>query len=128
MSQRKKWSPNPSKIPAKVDDSVLKRLAREEGSYKFRRKLLEIGGIDNLPLDFGVCWACWIRITGEGLNNWRVPPYSVAKPHEEVCPLCGRTNWRGRVWYPKRYLIDKEVGNPSRRENAPKKEEKKKNV
>ena len=115
----RKWNPNPSKRPKQVDDRVLKNIAFKAPSFKYRQNLLKMGGIENLPYDFGCCWVCWIRITGEGLNEWRYPPFSEMKPHPEVCPLCGQEKWRGRIWYPKRYLVYAEIGNPSRRDNKP---------
>lgn len=116
MSKRK-WSPNPSKKHLPTDDRVLKNLAFKAPSYKYRRNLLKMGGIDNLPVDYGCCWICWIRITGEGLNDWRVEPFSEMKEHPDICPLCEQEHWRGRIWYPKRYLMYSEIGNPSRRDN-----------
>jgi len=117
MSSNKRWSPNPSRKRQPSDDNVLKKIAWESPSYKYRKNLLKIGGIEGMDSDFGVCWRCWIRITGQGLNNWRKEPFSITRPHEEVCPLCTYDRWKGRIWYPKRYIMAIEIGNPSRRDN-----------
>jgi replicative DNA helicase Mcm len=65
------------------------------------------------------CWSsnCWVRITGEGLNSWRKEPFSENRTHTSICPLCIQEKWSGRVWYPKRFVIYTEIGNPSRRDN-----------
>jgi len=116
--QRRQWTPNPSKRFHRTDDRMAKKIAFESPSYTYRKNLTKIGGIDGMSMDFGVCWQCWIRITGQGINNWRKEPFSENRQHEETCPLCGYEHWQGRVWYPKRFIIACEIGNPSRRDSA----------
>ncbi len=66
------------------------------------------------PLDLGVCWMCWIDLTNKYLTEWRVEPYSSTKEHDLICPLCGYSRWKGRIWYPFR-LLRGYIGNPSSR-------------
>lgn len=115
--RKRSWSRNPSKREGKTDDRMLKQIAFRAPSYIYRKNLLKIGGIEGMSLDFGVCWQCFIRITGQGLSNWRKEPYSEMREHREICPLCGYDHWRGRIWYPKRYIMAVEIGNPSRRDS-----------
>lgn len=112
----RKWSRNPSKRLAKTDDRMLKGIAFKAPTFTYKKNLQKLGGIDGLSPDFGVCWQCWIRITGQGLEDWRREPFSQANEHEERCPLCGYEHWKGRIWFPKQYLMATEIGNPSRRD------------
>jgi hypothetical protein len=116
---KKKWNPNYRRNSPPTDDKVLKNIASKQPKFHYLRNLEKVGGLDGMNPDFGVCWMCWIRITGEGLNTWRREPYSEHKTHSSICPLCLQEQWSGRVWYPKRFLIYTEIGNPSRRDNVP---------
>lgn len=117
-SSKRKWTRNPSKRSyGPVNPSVLRNEVLKSPSWTFTKNLEKLGGIDKLASNFGVCWKCWIRITGEAqLEDWRKEPYSTMKEHIDICPLCGYDHWRGRVWFPKRYLMAIEIGNPSRRD------------
>ena len=69
---------------------------------------------DKYSIELGVCWMCWMDLTSEILEKWRKLPYSEVKEHEDICPLCGYSRWKGRVWYPFRFLRGY-IGNPSSR-------------
>jgi hypothetical protein len=115
--QKKRFNPN-SRFPRqRTDDKVLKSIALRQPRFHFLRNLEKVGGLDGMSLDFGVCWMCWVRITGEGLNDWRKEPFSENRNHNSICPLCIQEKWSGRVWYPKRFVMYTEIGNPSRRDN-----------
>jgi hypothetical protein len=114
---KKRFNPNYRYSTTRTDDKVLKSLAFKAPRFHYLRNLEKIGGLEKMSVDFGVCWMCWIRITGEGLNKWRREPYSENRAHQSNCPLCTQDKWSGRVWYPKRYLMYTEIGNPSRRDN-----------
>lgn len=75
---------------------------------------------DQFDTEMGVCWMCWMDLTGESLIEWRKEPYSSVTLHEKECPLCGYDHWKGRVWYPFRYLRGY-IGNPSSRYGMKKK-------
>ena len=66
--------------------------------------------------EFGTCWQCWMDLTGKGLDDWR-EKYSEAKDHPKECSLCGYDHWKGRVWYPFKFLRNEGVSNPSRRDS-----------
>lgn len=116
---KKRINPSRKKIKERkvVDDDLLKRIAHKSPQYWFRKNLQKWGGIEGLPEDLGVCWICWVLITNQGLKEWRKPPFSEIKRHPSVCPLCNYDRWSGRIWYPKRYVLLTQVGNPSRRDN-----------
>lgn len=69
---------------------------------------------ESFPIDLGVCWMCWEDLTGRPLGRYRRTPYSEVKEHPEVCPLCNYSHWKGRVWYPFKFLRGY-IGNPSSR-------------
>lgn len=66
---------------------------------------------------------CWIDLTFEMLEKWRIEPYSEMKEHEKFCPLCGYPHWKGRIWYPFRFIRGY-IGNPSSRYGIKGKKEK----
>lgn len=70
---------------------------------------------DKYSMDMGTCWMCWVEITGEWLESYRYEPFSQNKHHEEVCPLCGYSHWKGRIWFPFRFKRHY-IGNPSARD------------
>jgi len=90
--------------------------AKQENSRRrvLRRVLKAKSNPDLLNPDEPLCWMCWLDITGQNLRDFRRKPYSEIIPHKKICPLCGYSSWKGRAWYPLRYLIDYK-GNPSSR-------------
>lgn len=96
-----------------------KELKEYKEKNRPRRKMKRIHDAKTEPDQFdtnmGVCWMCWMDITQKGLEEWRREPYSVADTlHDRICPLCGYSSWKGRVWYPFRFLRGY-IGNPSAR-------------
>lgn len=69
---------------------------------------------DKYSIDLGVCWMCWMDLTGEPLEKWRREPFSFTKSHDKICPLCGYMHWKGRIWFPFRFIRGY-IGNPSSR-------------
>lgn len=69
----------------------------------------------DLTDEYGTCWGCFMSITKQDIDNWR-EDYSEKKEHPNTCPLCGYEHWKGRVWYPFKFIRDMEIGNPSRRD------------
>jgi len=70
---------------------------------------------DKYPIEMGVCWMCWDDLTGQDIQKWRKLPFSTVETHDETCPLCGYSRWKGRVWYPFKFLRNY-IGNPSSRD------------
>ena len=70
---------------------------------------------DKLSISQGTCWMCWMDLTNKPLNEFRMNPFSDNNlKHDLKCPICGYPSWKGRIWYPFRYLRGW-VGNPSSR-------------
>jgi len=90
---------------AKKDNSILRKWKNIWIAKKFP---------DKFPTDLGVCWMCWIDLTGEMLQEWRTLPFSEVEFHDATCPLCGYSSWKGRIWYPFRFIRGY-IGNPSSR-------------
>lgn len=115
MKKRKNPS---SKVFGKVQNvpTVIleKAMKRNKPFRKMKRVKDAIKNPDKWPIDYGTCWQCWRDISGKWLSEWRKEPYSEMKKHDEVCPLCFYSHWKGRVWYPFRYLRGFKF-NPSKR-------------
>lgn len=95
------------------------RLLKEaKKKNRWMRKMINVRKAKRNPdlysIDFGVCWQCWLDLSGKMLDGWRREPYSEMKTHSKVCPLCGYDHWVGRVWFPFRFLRGY-IGNPSSR-------------
>lgn len=71
--------------------------------------------VSKFPDEYATCWMCWIQLTKQGLEEWRDGIYSDLGKHSEVCDLCGYKNWKGRRWFPFKWLRWAELGNPSSR-------------
>lgn len=97
----------PSKVlrEAKLKNRELRRM---KNVYHARKNP------DKYSIELGVCWMCWLDLTSEMLEKWRIEPFSEMRSHEKVCPLCGYPHWKGRIWYPFRYIRGY-IGNPSSR-------------
>ena len=95
-----------------------KTLLEAKEKNRIYRKMKRIWDAKNEPdqfeTDMGVCWMCWMDLTGNDLPEWRKEPYSIIITHSSECPLCGYPTWKGRVWFPFR-LLRGYVGNPSSR-------------
>lgn len=100
------------KPPTKEELKKAKQKNRQYRKMKYVMKAKN--DPDSFDTELGVCWMCWMDITGQELIKWRNYPYSEVKLHEEVCPLCGYDHWKGRIWFPFRYLRGY-IGNPSSR-------------
>jgi len=111
---------NPSAIDFGERAHVPPKVLREaKQAQRDKRKMINLVKAredpDNYSVELGTCWMCWLDLTGEEtLEKWRMEPFSEVKLHEKVCPLCGYPHWKGRVWYPFRYLRGY-LGNPSSR-------------
>jgi hypothetical protein len=78
------------------------------------KQLAEKYTLEKIPEDMEVCWGCFMDITKADIDEWRAI-YSEDKVHPATCPLCGYDHWKGRVWYPFKFLKDVKIGNPSER-------------
>ena len=121
MTQGKKE--NPSWINFGSNSSSPKMLRQAKQGNREKRILKRVfeakENLDKFPIDFETCWMCWMDLTGEDLEKWRRLPYSKVGLHEEVCPLCAYPNWKGRIWYPFRFIRGY-IGNPSARDGIKK--------
>jgi len=94
---------------------VLKEAKQANRGKRVMRKVFDARRYpDRESIDLGVCWMCWMDLTEEPLEKWRREPYSFVIPHDQVCPLCGYMHWKGRIWYPFRFIRGY-IGNPSSR-------------
>lgn len=115
----KKNRKNPSSIDfgkyAPIPNKVLKTAKDKNRFSRIMKRVWEAKTFpDRFDTDFPTCWMCWNDLSGKWLEDWRKEPFSEMKEHEEKCPLCGYPHWKGRVWYPFRFLRNYS-GNPSRR-------------
>lgn len=110
---------NPSsKEFARVTGPSLRKLREIMRKNRSKRRMQRVWEAkrnpDKFETDYETCWMCWCDLSGKGLVEWRKEPFSELKDHSPICPLCFYPHWKGRVWYPFRYLRDY-IGNPSSR-------------
>lgn len=101
----------------KTPTGLLRSSMLPEASERRLKKIKSIG-LKSFKDNYGTCWQCFMGLTGEGLDEWR-GEYSIREDHPEECPLCGYNHWKGRIWFPFKYLnnLSQNIENPSRRDS-----------
>ena len=117
MPTKEIYNPS-SKSFGKITPSTRKELEEAKNKNRRLRNMVRVYKVkrnsDGVATSLGTCWMCWLDITKEGLGKYRTEPFSLMTNHKEICPLCGYKRWRGRIWYPFRFVRGY-IGNPSSR-------------